>query len=280
MGLLRDTINYLNSPAILIGNGINLCSDTMVSWNELLTQIANVQINPAGLSNTEIFDFIELRTQYGAELKNVVAQQLDDVTPEYSAVHEKFLQLVMENKCPILTTNFDKTFSSVGQLSQFRTTNKGFTRYYPWETYFGRNQFDNPVEDFGVWHIHGGTNYVDSIRLGLTDYMGSVERARKLIHNREDRLFGGKNQNNWAGMKSWLHIWFNKPLIIVGLRMKSDEVFIRWLLIERKKYFNRFGDRSHETIFLSTGNDDEIDNFLYNLNIEHRIARDYKSLYC
>lgn len=279
MGLLRETINYLNNPAILVGNGINLCSDSMVSWTEMLENISNVHINPLGLSNTEIFDFIELRTEYGSELKQVVAEQLDIATPNLSTVHSEFLDLMIANRCPVLTTNFDKTLTSVGHLNQFRTRTEGFTRYYPWDTYYGLEQLYNPTEGFGVWHIHGLTTYHDSIRLGLTDYMGSAEKARKMIHNGDDRLFGGKNQENWDGHKTWLHIWFNKPLIIVGLKMKSDEVFIRWLLIERKKYFNRFGGRRHDTIFLSTGNDDEIDNFLNNLNIEHRIANNYYSLY-
>jgi hypothetical protein len=280
MGLLLNTINYLKSPAILVGNGINLCSTNMISWNDLLTQIANVRINPAGLTNTEIFDFIELRSQYGSNLKHVVSNRLDEVTPNYSDVHSQFLNIAIRNNCPVLTTNFDKTLSRVGEFNQFRISNDRFTRYYPWETYFGQYQLNNPIDNFGVWHIHGVTDYVDSLRLGLTDYMGSVERARKFIHNGEDSLYVGNVQNNWSGRNTWLHIWFNKPLIIVGLSMKSDEVFIRWLLIERKKYFNRFGDRRKDTIYLSTGSDGDIDNFLYNLNIEHRIASDYSLLYC
>src|SRR3546814_19304421 len=74
--------------------------------------------------------------------------------------------------------------------------------------------------------------------------MGSVEKARNFLHKGNDaKLFNGKNQNNWNGSKTWLHIIFNKPLCVFGLGMEENEVFIRWLLIERAKYFKKFPNR-------------------------------------
>lgn len=65
-----------------------------------------------------------------------------------------------------------------------------------------------------------------------------------MIHKGDDaKLFRGKNVYNWSGSKSWLHLIFNKSLCIFGLALDENEVFLRWLLIERKKYFRQFPDR-------------------------------------
>jgi hypothetical protein len=280
MGLLEQSIKYLGHPAILLGNGINQCANIYPTWRDLLNEIGGGDINSEGLTNTEIYDFIELRTYNADKLKSIVANKFEDVKDIYSTVYLNFLELVRRKNCPILTTNFDFALEKVGQLDSFRTSKHGFTRFYPWDTYYGDTQHNLPTDGFGVWHIHGMLNYHDSIRMGLTDYMGSVERARKLIHAGDGRLFEGKDQNNWKGRASWLHIWFNMPLIIVGFGLSSDEVFIRWLLIERKKYFQRFPERRKDTMFLSTGRNERVQNFLYNLNIENRVVKDYHLLYC
>jgi hypothetical protein len=107
-----------------------------------------------------------------------------------------------------------------------------------------------------------------------------LKKARKLIHKGDDKLFYGKNQHDWDGKKLWLHIWFNMPLIIVGLKLGTDEVFIRWLFIEREKYFQKFPDRRKKTFYLSKGDSEHLDSFLTNLNIKLSKATSYESLYC
>jgi hypothetical protein len=83
--------------------------------------------------------------------------------------------------------------------------------------------------------------------------MGSVERARNLIHKgNEENLFSGKDQHRWKGRTTWLHIIFNKSLFIFGLGLKQNETFLRWLLIERKKYFKRFPDREKKGWYIDT----------------------------
>lgn len=42
-----------------------------------------------------------------------------------------------------------------------------------------------------------------------------------------------------------MHLIFNKPLLVFGLALAENEVFLRWLLIERAKYFRAFEERAH-----------------------------------
>jgi hypothetical protein len=282
MGLLSTTIGKLNKPAILVGNGINLCHDLFPNWDELLKKHAGVDFNSEGLTNTEIYDFIELRNKDGNKLKINIAKYFNKSIKKKLTVHSSFMELVSLKNCPVLTTNFDFTLEHIflpNQISLFRTSNSGFTDFYPWDMYYGREKHQFPTDGFGIWHIHGMSKYYRSIRLGLTDYMGSVERARRLIHKGDDRLFNGKNQNDWNGKDTWLHIWFNCPIIIVGLKLKSDEIFIRWLLIERERYFKAFPLRRKKTYYLSVGDSLHLESFLENLKIIHLKTQKYELLY-
>ena len=113
-----------------------------------------------------------------------------------------------------------------------------FTDFYPWNVYYSNNKLnENILDNFGIWHINGMTDYPRSIRLGLSDYMGCVERARVMIQgNNLNEYFTGKRKSNWKGYNTWLHILFNKNLFIFGLALEQNEVFLRWLLIQRAKY--------------------------------------------
>jgi hypothetical protein len=279
MALLDEVIKQLGRPAILLGNGINNLENTFLDWKSLLNRLGGDDLNFQGLTYNEMYDFIEINNVNAKELKLKVCEDLKSPQKEKLQPHLKFLSLVQAKNCPVLTTNFDLGLEAASDLIFCKTKNKGFTRFYPWDRYYAHKKLSNPTEGFGVWHIHGFTYYQDSIRLGLTDYMGSVEKARNWIHKGDSHLFNGKNQSNWRGKDTWLHIWFNMPLIIVGLKLESQEVFIRWLLIERERYFKQFQERRKETVFISTGSDLKINNFLENLNITHRIANNYEDLY-
>lgn len=86
--------------------------------------------------------------------------------------------------------------------------------------------------------------YRRSIRLSLSEYMGLSARVRSFLHKEESiDDFNFKNQNNWKGYNTWLHIIFNSSLCIFGLALDENETFLRWLLIERAKYFRRFPER-------------------------------------
>jgi hypothetical protein len=159
--------------------------------------------------------------------------------------HKHIVEWAKNMDAPILTTNFDNTLSDAGKCSLYSIKGKkNFTAYYPWDHYYGVVQHSEPDGCFGIWHINGMRHYSQSIRLGLSHYMGSVSRTRGWLHRRaEDRLFTGKDQRDWVGANTWLHIAFNKPLAFFGLGLEENEVFLRWLLIERAKYFRKFPDR-------------------------------------
>lgn len=240
--------------ALIIGNGINRYggSENSNSWGKLLGDLAERYLpselnNVAeGVSLTEFYDLLDLKA---SENPNNVRLQKEFCSLmegwSYDTQHKSILGWCVKHNVPILTSNFEKVLSKAGGCSLFRIRNdQRFTDFYPWESYYANVEISNPCDGFGIWHINGMERHYRSIRLGLTHYMGSVERARSWIHKgNESRLFSGKNVNGWKGAHTWLHIIFNKPLLIFGLGLEQNEVFFRWLLIERARYFNKYPER-------------------------------------
>lgn len=277
--------------ALVVGNGVNLYGSPMSSnsWQNLLITLAakhlpsDLPAVPGGIALTEFYDLLELKSQI-SKSERTLQQEFCDLMDSWRPLkhHEWIVNWAVHNRRPILTTNFEHTLAEAGSCSLQRTTSSGFTDYYPWETYFGNETLDDPAEGFGIWHINGMQHYHRSIRLGLSHYMGSVERARGWLHKgNERRLFSGKNERFWAGAASWLHVVFNCPLLIFGLTLDENEVFFRWLLIERARYFKKFPSREKPAWYIYTGRPNKLGKtfFLKGVGVMPLQVEDYSDIY-
>lgn len=255
---------YRTNIALVIGNGINLYSQARHtnSWHDLLVTLAKnhsrgkkIRAVPKGVTLTEFYDVLELKSTL-SNSGGSLQQQFCDLMKSwrYYEHHERIVQWAQRADAPILTTNFEQVLSDAGKCRLYRTRKGGFTDYYPWENYYGSTQVSDPSREFGIWHVNGMQRYRRSVRLGLTHYMGSVERARRWLHKRKETcLFSGKNVHQWDGALSWLHIVFNTPFLIFGLSLEENEVFFRWLLIERARYFKEFPERRKRAWYVHAG---------------------------
>ena len=247
---------YGSELALVIGNGVNRYSEGgRSSWQNILNQLASPALGagssiPHGISFTEFFDTLELRdNKTQAELQKQVCELLLRWKP--SGQHSRIASWAQRNDAPIVTTNFDNLLALASSSTIHTLKSEGFTAHYPWSHYFSPEEIDSPLSGFGIWHINGTIKYHQSIRLGLTHYMGSVQRARSWIHGAsEEGLFSTKDRKSWVGASTWLHIIFNRPLLFFGLELNENEVFLRWLLIERAKYFKKFPLRQKPAWFL------------------------------
>lgn len=261
MALASILENHSHKIALVLGNGINRYnSDTGInSWDAMLLELwerhtkEDAQAVPLGISLTEFYDALDLSSQQ--KEKNLQKEFCDFLTGWQAKAHHKaIVDWAKSHKSPILTTNFDETLATCLQLKLHHASALPFTDYYPWASCFAERDIKNPAQEFGIWHINGIKRYSRSIRLGLSHYMGSVERARTLIHKGGDaRLFSEKRNNNWNGCNTWLHCIFNNDLLFLGLGLDSSEVFLRWLLIERAKYFKAFPDRAKKAWYIYAG---------------------------
>lgn len=252
LSVIKQVLNRNKSNlAFIVGNGINrfaYAQNQDVSWNALLLdvwqQISNRTLSNIsdGISLTEFYDIMEFEAGSIDEVRLKVVESLDKWQPvEY---HKWLQNKVAEWNVPLLTTNFDRNLDDGLRFNKLENGNIGFTDFYPWNVYFGNTILSYPTEGFAVWHINGMVGYRRSIRLSLSEYMGLSARVRSFLHKEESiDDFNFKNQNNWKGYNTWLHIIFNSSLCIFGLALDENETFLRWLLIERAKYFRRFPER-------------------------------------
>ena len=282
--------------ALVIGNGINLykSENKANSWDGLLAKLAEkyhidqVKTEPgktelAGIALTEFYDILDLKLNSSTK-DHSLQQEFCDLLSSLQCYnhHQHIVKWAQKADRPILTTNFDQVLSDAGKCRLHRTIKTGFTDFYPWETYYGTKQIDNPAKGFGIWHVNGMQHYHRSIRLGLSHYMGSVERARGWLHKgNERRLFSGKNISDWAGAASWLHIIFNSELLIFGLKLEVNEVFLRWILIERARYFKMFPDRHKAAWYVYAGekNSDGKQFFLKSVGVRPWHVDSYDDIY-
>lgn len=237
--------------AFIVGNGINRFAYGQgqdISWNSLLLevwqQISNKTLSDIskGISLTEFYDIMEFEAGSIGDVKQKVVELLEKWKPvEY---HKWLQNEIIKWNIPLLTTNFDGNLDNGLHINRLGNGRAGFTDYYPWNVYFSNTTLLSPIDGFGVWHINGMIGYRRSIQMSLSEYMGLSARVRSFLHKEEGfDDFDLKNQNHWKGYNTWLHIVFNKSLCIFGLALDENETFLRWLLIERAKYFQRFPER-------------------------------------
>lgn len=317
----RSDIAFIIGNGVHIHNN----NGDALSWEQLIIDLWNLASNsrktkiPIGVSYTEMYDIIELtlkeRTCKGRdnrfrEYEKLITQTKPHKVLDYKDcehIYEKSIAYAISSKmqdwkfkehhkeivsyisrinAPILTTNYDDLLAKSIDAKQYQVQKTNFSELHPWNCVFANEKVYNPLNYFGIWHINGMIKYPKSIKLGLSQYMASVDKARKMIQGKNVDFaehFDGKNRNYWLGKNTWLHIIFNKSLFIFGLALEENEVFLRWLLIQRANYFNQFPDRKYEGWYLTTKNEMEKCPgkrfFLKSVGIEVIEVKDYKTIY-
>jgi hypothetical protein len=266
--------------ALLLGNGINRAADSSngISWDQLMerliTSAAKNSPDPlaterrlkrllesgksgrTAASLPEVFDIIEatrsVKPGGGTEpptrfnLQSEIASMLKDMKP--GAPHSALVRWAAQFRIPLLTTNYDHCFQEA--LGEVTCKRRGFNRrrlhsdVYPWDRYYAPNIISDPAKEFAIWHVHGDRELERSIRAGLDQYMGMVERLRKKKQLIAKEILRGPIEERIDSPAfydaPWLRVFMGKKLWIQGLALTPAEVSIRWLLIQRFRYWRRY----------------------------------------
>ncbi len=280
-----------NDMSFLLGNGINKHFNSSVSsWDDLLLKLWNEKSKstrtsiPGGISFTEFYDVLNVKNSNDKLFESDVQKKVKDIILQWKANSEQnvILEKISRYNAPLLTTNFDKLFAQTMNLDFYKVTNEHFTDYYPWSSYYGFEQLNSPLNGFGVWHINGMAKYHRSIKLGLSHYMGNVKRVGNSPQKDLDKLDINTKRGSLF-INSWLNIIFNKSIFIIGLTLDENEVFLRWLLIQRAKYNHRRSDRTKKGWYLINKEKDSISDgkkfFLESVGFEILEVDSYDKMY-
>jgi hypothetical protein len=278
--------------AFVIGNGLNRnFKGDNLTWNELLLNLwkqfsKHKQSNiPLGISTTEFYDALDInnanQNKFSVHLQLEVQKQIKKLKPSNN--QNIVLSKIKQLKAPILTTNFDDLMAQSMGLTFYKIDSTKFTDYYPWSCYYAEHKLSNPLKGFGIWHPHGMVKYHRSIKLGLSEYMGNVARARKILQHQNAQAYY-KTNSLWEGDQTWLTVFLNKALFIFGFGLDENEVFFRWLLIERAKYYKRFPKKKQPAWYMVLKQSEESKNegkrfFLQSVGVEMIELNSYKEMY-
>ena len=263
--------------ALLIGNGINRApgGNGGVSWDQLMENLissaaetcSDPEATKKGLlrlleqgengqtpaSLPEVFDIIDATRKLGSthpqsprpyNLQSEIVSMLKGMEP--GLAHKTLVRWAVRAKAPLMTTNYDhcfqETFAAGCKRRRFGS-GPPKSDVYPWDRYYSPDLIKEPKSEFAIWHIHGDQALARSIRAGLDQYMGMVERLRKIKMRVAKEVLGaapdGSSDAPAFHAAPWLRIFFGKKLWIQGIALRSAEVSIRWLLIQRFKFWRR-----------------------------------------
>lgn len=164
--------------------------------------------------------------------------------------HEKMAGFAQEHKIPILTTNFDRNFLRTScfegqdldkiRLNWIKSDKKiekdceapDEKKQYDYQTLKNAcfhpkslNKIEDIHSEFAVWHIHGVISRPKSLCYTNWDYFNYCAKIKEI--SKEKKWDDHKNDS------TWVDIFLDNDLIIMGLGLDSFETDLRALLSER-----------------------------------------------
>ncbi len=203
---------------------------------------------------------------------------------DFTPAHKRVASFAQKYKLPILTTNYDNLLAKSVNAKLFDYGTNFSSESFPISHCFTNCKNPN-FNEFGIWHINGMIQYPQSILIGLSHYMRSLERARSLIFPSNDydaELFQGNYWGFVALKNTWINLIFSRHLVILGLALDKDEVLLRWLLLERAKYFSLFPYNSKKGFYVVSESEKEDrgkELFFNNIGFEVVRVPSYDSIY-
>lgn len=203
--------------SLLVGNGVNYLGDgDVVSWGNLLKSLIQ-SINKEDVIDMNEKPFLHIYEEiytrglkYSNTKETTIKQRIFDALDITTAnkYHQKVMSINFKN---IMTTNYEYFLTPDSQRKNSETKYSLF-----------RYQTHNNQK---VWHIHGELNNLDSLMLGYDHYMGSINNMQTYLHKKK----------KIKDKESWVDIFLNDDIYILGLGLDFGEIDLWWLLSYRNR---------------------------------------------
>lgn len=250
--------------SILYGNGINRLTRGMPSWDQLIKELSDVELDE-NIPNPLKYEAILMKKPYRGPaqrlitsngfglmtsnmkriyaageltekiLKKKIAKRLSSF--ETNSIYDSISQLSVTH---FITTNYDNSlFRSLGEGS----LNKRFREEQIYS--IRRNYVINSLRDKHqyYWPIHGNIDSPASIMLGFDQYCGSLAKIEQYVKGGYD-LHSGKDKVESINKRlkqgideiiSWVDLFFVSDIHIIGLSLGYEETDLWWILNKRRR---------------------------------------------
>lgn len=236
------------SKTLLFGNGLNQLTTGLISWKDLLDNIKRKnRFENLQLPNTMIYERILMERPklsdgiFAVEgnIKAEIAEQMRNIsTNEY---YDLVFDLGLKN---YLTTNYDYSLNKKIEQKGYALKSNSTEDIYS----IRRNTLilDNKDQEIAkIWNIHGEVDRPASIMLGLDHYCGSIGKLDAYLkgtYEYQDNKqtirvssITNKITNRDFDKISWVELFFNTDVHILGLSLEYSELDLWWILNKRSR---------------------------------------------
>lgn len=285
---------------LVFGNGLNRLSDSSISWDTILDNLKGSNKFP---NNEFPYTLIYERALFGNfsnysdslqdfeySFKNSLAKSMFGIIP--SELYNKIAALKLEN---YITTNYDYCLNKVFE-NFFSATQliKGTEDIYSVrrKTEIIDSVSQNVISN--IWNIHGEINKPATIMLGYDHYVGALGKIESYIKgnyefsNKGERIHPQQMRRKLENPRyfddySWIDLFFNSNVHIIGLKLDYSEIDLYWVLNKRARFYMELGQRlkTRNTITFYTNEDEKHKHELlrsFNVDVVYK-KLDYKEIY-
>lgn len=290
---------------IFFGNGINRLSPENISWSNLLNDLKESRtFDNDNLPNTMIYERIILEKPNKHsdvlndefEAKTKIADLMEDTKS-----HQTYIDLFNINAENYLTTNYDYAF--IKSLQELKEINFPIHEYSSEDVYSIRRlkRISNVRQaKKHFWQIHGEVRKPATIMLGLDHYCGEISKIDNYIkgtyrytENKEtitEDSIADKLRNKKFSGSSWIELFFNSNIHIIGFSFDYAEIDLWWIINKRARMKKSdFGPLiENEIVFYCEEINEHLNGVLRSMDVsveivtsssgEHRFEDYYKNL--
>lgn len=250
--------------SILYGNGINLLTKGMPSWNGLLSDLFKVDLDNE-IPNPLKYEALLMNEPYrepshplydcdGQPILTIDESKLY-VLGEYTekALLDKIVNRLSSlsttnriydaiSELPVshlITTNYDNSFfQTVGGEVVIKSKAVSEKKYSIHRNYVIENSKRGSQQ---YWPIHGNIDSPSSIMLGYDHYCGSLAKLESFVSgggNYKGKRIESINQRLRKGISeplAWADLFFVSDVHIIGLGLDFEEMDLWWVLNKRRR---------------------------------------------
>jgi hypothetical protein len=272
------------NKTLLFGNGLNQLTTGLISWKDLLNNIKkNNEFDNLDLPNTMIYERILMERPkldnglftVEGNIKIDIAEQMKNIpTNNY---YESVFNLSFKN---YLTTNYDYSLNK--KIAELGLTSRSNSSEDIYSIRRNTTILDNNKNEIcKIWNIHGEVDRPASIMLGLDHYCGAIGKLDAYLKGtyefqdnkqtvRVDSITN-KIKSGDFDKYSWIELFFNTDVHILGLSLEYSETDLWWILNKRARIMNDKKTSVHITnkiIYYSTSIKPEKEGVLKSFNIQ------------